>query len=201
MNSRTWMLATLALGVVAVWWFVKVPWITGASAVAAAAVAFHMLRRQGGAATPAAQLEGPADDGIAEWIHDLQSLVALNLTIREHALPDEVVSKLEENIDVLRRILPELNENHAGSELTWTVNRMAKDYLPRVVNPYVALSPAVRAEHQAELERSLVGLESELENIAGLVRSAKVGDFQSKAAFLRARFLDATSGSASPGSA
>jgi hypothetical protein len=36
----------------------------------------------------------------------------------------------------------------------------------------------------------LNGLEDELENIEGLVRDAKVGDFKAKAAFLRARFLD-----------
>ena len=54
----------------------------------------------------------------------------------------------------------------------------------------MALAAPVREEQQAELLRSLAGLEAELENIGELLRSAKVGDFQSKAAFLRARFLD-----------
>ena len=114
----------------------------------------------------------------------------MNVQIRENALPPDVVEKLEASIDVLRRVMPELNDEHPGSELAWTVNRMASDYLPRIVTPYVKLSPPLRQEHREELLRSLAGLEAELENIGELLRGAKVGEFKTKAAFLRARFLD-----------
>jgi hypothetical protein len=67
---------------------------------------------------------------------------------------------------------------------------MATDYLARIAGPYVKLSPAARAEHEAELLKSLAGLEAELENIEGLVRNHQVGDFKAKAAFLRTRFLE-----------
>ena len=67
---------------------------------------------------------------------------------------------------------------------------MATDYLPRIVTPFVALGPDARQEHEAELLKSLQGFDAELENIAGLLRDAKVGEFKTKAAFLRARFLD-----------
>ena len=41
-----------------------------------------------------------------------------------------------------------------------------------------------------ELIKSLSGLESELQNIQDLVRQAMEGEFKTRAAFLRARFLE-----------
>ena len=186
-TKRLLAFAVLAVGVVAIALVIQQLVVILLSAGVAAIVAVLVHRNLGSApseaATPAADLEDA-------WIGHLQSLVALDVQIRESGLPQDVTAKLEESIDVLRRILPELNDDHAGSELTWTVNRMATDYLPRILTPYVKLSPPAREEHREELLRSLEGLESELENIGDLVRSAKVGEFKTKAAFLRARFLD-----------
>lgn len=184
---RSLIFAALVLAVVAIAVSVQEVGVVVIAAVVAAIVAIFVHRSLGSADAPEPE---PVADPADVWIGHLQSLVALNIQIREGGLPADVTSKLEENIDALRRLIPELNDAHPGSELTWTVNRMATDYLPRIVTPYVALSPPVREEHRAEFLRSLQGLESELENIGELVRNAKVGEFQSKAAFLRARFLD-----------
>ena len=134
----------------------------------------------------------------AAMLHDFgsrdPSFIAVNAQIREHALASPIVERLEHCIDSLRRLLPELNEDHVGSELTWTVNRMATDYLARIVTPFVALAPSARGEHEPELLRSLEGVDAELDNIAELLHNARVGEFKTKAAFLRARFLDADLG-------
>jgi len=163
------------------------------AAVVAALVAI-LVHRSLGSRDAGEAAAAPASDPADVWIGRLESLVDLDVRIREEGLPADVIAKLEESIDALRQVIPELNDDHPGSELTWTVNRMASDYLPRVVTPYVALSAPVREEHRDEFLRSLAGLEAELANIGELLRSAKVGDFQSKAAFLRARFLDADLG-------
>jgi hypothetical protein len=163
------------------------------AAVVAAVVAI-LVHRSLGAADAAKTEPEAAEDPADVWIGHLQSLVALNIQAREAGLPEDVMAKVEENIDDLRQVIPELNDDHAGSELTWTVNRMATDYLPRIVTPYVALAAGVRDEHRPEFLRSLEGLEKELANIVDLLRNAKVGEFQAKAAFLRARFLDADLG-------
>ncbi len=182
----------LAVGVVAIALVVEQLVVIVVSAGVAAIVAILVHRRLAGSAPREASetAAGPED----AWIGHLQSLVALDIQIRESGLPPDVTAKLEESIDVMRRILPELNDEHVGSELTWTVNRMATDYLPRVVTPYVKLSPPGREEHREELLGSLEGLESELENIRELLRGSKVGEFKTKAAFLRARFLDSDLG-------
>ncbi len=188
-SSKRWLVfGVLALAVALVAVTVQQLVAIVVSAVVAAIVAILVHRSLGAAGeAPAASVEADSPEG---WVEHLQQLALLNLQIREQGLAAEVVSKLEHSIDVLRRLIPELNEDHAGSELTWTVNRMASDYIRRIVSPFLALSPGARAEHQAELLESLEGLDSELENIASLLQSARVGEFKTKAAFLRARFLD-----------
>ncbi len=183
--------AALAIGVILVALSGREIVVVLLSAAVAAGVAIWVHRRLAArdAQAEAGETE-QAPDATDAWIGHLQGLVRLNIDVREHGLPAATTEKLEQTIDVLRRLIPELNDNYVGSELTWTVNRMATNYLPRIVTPYVALAPPARTEHEAELLKSLVGLESELANIAGLVRDAKVGEFKTKAAFLRARFLD-----------
>lgn len=148
----------------------------------------YRMQRKPADSQPAADAASE-ESTLPEWLEKMQGLVALNATIREHALPQPVIAQLEQIFDELRRLLPDLNDNYEGSELCWTVNRMASDYLGRVVTPYVALSSTARDENAAEFLESLTGLENELENIGDLVRNNKEGDFKAKAAFLRVRFL------------
>jgi len=188
-GTKRWLIfGALALAVVVVALSVQALAVVVVAAAVAAVVAIWVHRSLGASKQPAGP--APAEAAQVGWLDHLQKLARLNLKIREHGLSAPIVEKLEHAIDVLRRLIPELNEDHAGSELTWTVNRMASDYLGRIVEPFVSLAPGVRGEHEAELLRSLVGLEAELENIAELLQSARVGEFKTKAAFLRARFLE-----------
>lgn len=159
--------------------------------VVALGVAIWLLRgREDG---DAAAAEATPEEALPEWVAALQRMLELDLLAREKAAPTPVLEKIEQTLDDLRRLIPELNQAHAGGELTWTVNRMALDYMPRLVEPFLALDPGARDERQEEFMRSLVGLESEVANIEALVRDRKTGDFQSKAAFLRARFFETPS--------
>jgi len=178
----------LAAGVLVVLRAMRLPWVVVGAALVAALVALVIVSRRRPAAEP--EPEPPAEPELAEWIDHLRSLAGLNAALREQAVSEAVQSHLEESIDVLRRLVPELNSGWAGSELAWTVNRMASDYLPRVVRPYLRLSPGARQEHEAELLASLRGLEAELDAIDQMVRNQREGEFKSKAAFLRARFLE-----------
>ncbi len=193
MASRRFLLyGLLGLAVIGIYLLSQVLLVTLLSALVAAVVAIYVDRRMSrsggapGAEQPGEQPEDPA----TAWVSHLRSLLDLNIRIRERGLWEEVTPKLEEIIDELREIVPQLNFDYVGSELTWTVNRMATDYLPRIVDPYLELSPGARTDNQQELLQSLAGLESELSNIADLVKNHREGDFKAKAAFLRVRFLD-----------
>ena len=166
----------------------KVVVIAVVSAVVASAVAILIYRYLD--KEPKAEVASPDVDPAAELRGLLDNLVTVNIAIREEGLATDVVTRVEGIIDKLRELLPGINERHNGHELTWAVNRMAKDYLPRVVNPYIALSQTERESRRKELLNSLNGLEAEVGNVAGLVRNEKLGDFRAKAAFLRARFVE-----------
>ena len=158
----------------------------------AALIAVAVVTRRSGVRAKAAR--GPEPSAPAakdpEWVEPLRALVAVDIAVREHDLPASVVETVERNVDVLRELVPDLNDRHAGSELAWTVNRMATDYIPRLVGPYTGLGADQRAARETEFRESLSGLEAELVNIRELVERADEGDFQAKAAFLRARFLE-----------
>ena len=165
-------------------WYVTVAAVVGA--VVAIAVYRSRAGREAASDTGAAEV-APAEDA---WLEHMGALLRLNASLRERVVPEAVTLKIERIIDELREVVPELNDEYAGSELTWTVNRMASDYLPRVVSPYLELTPGARGSHEVELLASLEGLEAELSNIHALVRQHEEGEFKAKAAFLRARFLE-----------
>ncbi len=180
-----WLIAAglVALGVV--YALLQLIVVAIVSAAVAALVTLLVLRYRERRAQPASSKPDPR----SELLRMLAGLVDLNIRIREQALAGEVVARLEQIIDTLRGLLEEINERHPGHDLTWTVNQMAKEYLRKVTDPYLALSSEDRERSRAEILRSLDGLEAEVDNVAELVRSDKMGDFKAKAAFLRARFV------------
>lgn len=117
-----------------------------------------------------------------------QNLVELNILIRVEALDRDLIQRLELIIDKLRKLLPDLNLNYAGNELTWVVNQMASNYLAKVVVPYAQLSAAQRGENKGKLNESLDGLEGQLDEVVKLVEGQREGDFNAKALFLKTRF-------------
>jgi len=180
--------AFLAMGVLGVHAVVMSPVVTAIGAVCAGAAVIGVYRYQGAREVP--QLPAANAPEVSPWVATLERLVELNLVIREADLSPAVVAQIEGTIDVLRSLVPQLNTEHTGSELTWTVNRMATDYLPRILEPYAKLSGSERQKNESELVKSLSGLEGELQNIQNLVRQAMEGEFKNRAAFLRARFLE-----------
>ncbi len=154
-------------------------------ALVATLVTHAILRYQNRKASVTAVPPDPRE----ELIEMLDGLVALNIRIREEAVTEDVLQRLEGIVDKLRGLLEDVNERHPQHELTWTLNQMARQYLRKVTDPYLALDPADREKSGDEVLRSLNGLEAEIDNVAELVRNEKMGDFKAKAAFLRTRFV------------
>jgi len=188
MSPKRW-IAALAIGLVAgagVYFLFPLVVIAAVSAVVASLVTIGVYRYLDSQNKP----EAPAKpDPRREMIALLDGLVTLNIQIREEGLGDEVLGRVEGIIDKLRGLLPDINQRYPAHELTWTINQMAKEYLQKVLRPYMALGRGDRDDRRAELLKSLSGVEAEVDNVAELVRGDKMGDFKAKAAFLRARFV------------
>ena len=159
--------------------------VAAVSAVIATLVTLAVLRYRERRSRPVLSRPDPR----TELLGMLDGLVDLNIRIREQILAADVTARLERIIDKLLELLEDINSRHPGHDLTWTVNQMAKSYLPKVANPYLSLSADDREGARTEILHSLDGLEAEVDNVAELVRGHKMGDFKAKAAFLRARFV------------
>ena len=181
-----WWLCAGIVAAVAIYALFKIVLVAVVSAVVASLVTFFLYRYLEGRSKPAPAAKPDPRDLLLGL---LGGLVELNIRIREKTLSDKVVARVEGIIDKLRDLLEDINARHPDHELTWTLNQMAREYLPKVMGPYLALSAADRASSEGELLRSLDGLEAEVDNVADLVRGDMMGDFKAKAAFLRARFV------------
>ena len=189
-SSRFAIPALLAVGALVLYALTGSVLLAALMLVGAGVVWFRRQRSTDGAAAAAAA--EPQEEEAPEWVASTRRLVRLDFELRERGAPDRSAAAVEEAIDRMRALLPELGTEHVGTELTWTVNRMAGDYLPRIVDPFLRLSPAEREQREDELLKSIEGLRAELENVEEIVAGRRVADFQTKAAFLRARFLDPT---------
>ena len=181
-----WWLCAGIVAAVAIYALFRIVLVAVVSAVVASLVTFFLYRYLEGRSKPAPPAKPHPRDLLLGL---LGGLVELNIRIREKGLADTVLARVEGIIDKLRDLLEDINSRHPDHELTWTLNQMAREYLPKVMGPYLALSAADRASSEGELLRSLDGLEAEVDNVADLVRGDKMGDFKAKAAFLRARFV------------
>ena len=181
-----WLVVAGLAAAVAIYAMFQIIVVAVVSAVVASLVTFFVYRYLQEKSKPPPPRKPDPRQRLLEM---LGSLVSLNIRIRENGLAKSILARVEGIIDKLRDLLEDLNERHPDHELTWTLNQMAREYLPKVMNPYLELSAKDRDRSQRELLRSLDGLEAEVDNVADLVRGDKLGDFKAKAAFLRARFV------------
>jgi hypothetical protein len=119
-------------------------------------------------------------------------LVKLNLRIRKSALNSDVTAKSEAVIDQLVALIPAINHSDmAGSDMKWTVNQIAKEYLPnKCIGPYIELNPQVQAEPEKiqTVLSNLEALSKELADVEQLLNNRDENEFNKKATFLKHRF-------------
>jgi len=118
----------------------------------------------------------------------IDELLFLNINIRKKIFNKELIDSIEKIIDKLRDVLPLLNDKYKASELTWVANKMATDYLQKVLNPYMEFSFQTQKEKQEDLLLSLQQIEKELDDTIELVKKNETSLFDTKAKFIKNRF-------------
>lgn len=155
-----------------------------AGGIAGAVVAGLLARRQPPEPAPAAGRDEP-DVGAL-----FRTLVGANITARSTPFAPDATVAVERVIDALRRSLPEANGAYHSNALTWDLNQAAREYLPRIVGRYAALSPAQREEQKATVLATLTGLAEAIERAEQAIHSRKDDEFAIASKFLNARFTD-----------
>jgi hypothetical protein len=150
--------------------------------------AWYFFSRPSGSSSVSAKDEPPKAkaDPVATGI---EALLGINLELRKASIRDELLARYEALINKIMAVLPQVHEQSPGGDLAWAINRIATEYLPnKSTRPFLALPHAERAAAEPALIEGLTGMESELDEIAELVKNRKVSDFNGKAEFLRRRF-------------
>lgn len=122
------------------------------------------------------------------YVSHLEDLRDLNLRARENALAGSALDNLERVIDLLRELVPLLNQEHSGTEIAWVTNKIATDHLPALTYKYLCMGEEDRASALQDYKAGLENLLSELREVEDLTKEQKQGDFTAKAKFLKVRF-------------
>jgi heme/copper-type cytochrome/quinol oxidase subunit 2 len=117
-------------------------------------------------------------------------LLDLNILIRIRLKHMEHIVYIETIIDKLKSIIPILNEEYKSHELTWSVNKMATDYLPKLIYPYSKLSEEQQIVKEDVLLKSLKNIEEQLDETIEMVNAKDETQFDKKAKFIDHRFSD-----------
>lgn len=118
------------------------------------------------------------------------NLLKLNIKARTKLTEIECIEKLEEVIDLIRILSPEINSRLANSQIAWVINRMDTEYLPKLLDPFVKLPPESRANQQETFLAALFSIQKELEEVRNMLLSSDEDQFNSKAVFIQQRFSD-----------
>lgn len=122
----------------------------------------------------------------------IDDLLLLNLEMRKSYMPPEWVGVTEEVIDLLVELMPLVKEQESASgELSWTVNRIATEYLPnKCVRPFIKLDEVSQNDRAniSSYSDSIGTLKVELLSVKEMVSSRDVRQFNAKAKFLKNRF-------------
>ena len=122
----------------------------------------------------------------------VDDLLSLNLAMRKSIMVANLVEMTEELIDLIIDLLPLVREQASASgELTWTVNRIASEYLPnKCVYPFIKLDK--KSQNDAAIVASYIdnigALKDELAAVKAMVVNRDVQQFNAKAKFLKNRF-------------
>jgi len=119
-----------------------------------------------------------------------KNLLKLNMKIRESLEEIELIQNIEEVIDQIRSLAPQINQQMPGSQIEWVINRMDTDYLPKLLNPYIRLEPNIRIEKKASFLTALKSIHDELKEVEEMLQNSDSEEFDSKAAFIKHRFSD-----------
>jgi len=120
-----------------------------------------------------------------------QALLDVNLALRKTEIPAELLAVCEDLVDRLVETIPVVLAGAPDSELAWTLQRIATEYLPqKTIYPYLALDKQQRfsKEKSTQVFNAVSGMRDELVEVEELLKSKAEQDFSAKAAFIKAKF-------------
>lgn len=125
-------------------------------------------------------------EGISEKMNQrFSGLTDLLLDMRIKNVDDEICRVVSNTIGELMRVLPKATSKYPGSEMTWVAGRIADDYIPALLNPYVGLSEEGRKEKKASLSSALSDISAKLSDIDRSIDTGDAVNFETQVNLLK----------------
>jgi len=187
--------AVVAIGVAAVAYFVLTePAVAVVSAVIGAVVAvaaFFILRetKVGEAVAEAVEavVPKPAESGL-----DLEAmatdLLELNVKARSEGFPSEISTKIEQIIDGLIELVPQLCEKYPAEDITYEFKRIAAEHLSKLISEWADQSAAQRVQNTEAFSQILDELCRQVDRARELVEHQEQSEFAVMAMFLKTKY-------------
>lgn len=126
------------------------------------------------------------DKSITE--RSFKNLLKLNIQARTRLTETVCIEALEIVVDLIRLLSPQINDRLPNSQMAWIINRMDTEYLPKLLDPFIQLSPETRKNQQDSFLAALSSIQKELEEVRDMLNSSDEDQFNSKATFIKQRF-------------
>lgn len=138
---------------------------------------------------------------------EIRTAVARVGRMAQGKLPPEGLAKVNDILKRITEVLPNADSFPAGSQDLFVIQRMATDYLPATLQPYLALPPDYARTRQLANGRTALQilldqldlLDSKMEEIADAVHQKDRDRLLANGRFLEERFGGAGSGLSLPG--
>lgn len=139
----------------------------------------------------------PQEQSDEEWkALPENNLADLNLKARRRAgdLPDGLLDEIESAIDSVRNALKDVRHTDVGSEEEYTVEQMAKEYLPSLLERYLDLNADEMEEQKGRLQEDLQRMHAKIQDVEDEDSDGSTAAFEQESQFVRERFGPSANG-------
>ena len=134
----------------------------------------------------------PKKDPNKELANITNSLVKLNVKIRTtYGLTPDVIQLVEEIIDFLKTVVPQMMERHSSETLTYELKRISVEHLPEIIKEFVDLSKDSRKRHHDSFIQSLTDIRDQVKRANEIVEHNEQAEFKVMASFLKTKYSEA----------
>lgn len=119
----------------------------------------------------------------------MESLVQVSLDVRlGDKVDNDVISLVDQIVDELEKVVPQMAERYPGEVLTYELNRVCEEHLVKLLKEYLDINPDIRGEHKVSIIESLNGILEITKQASDILKRNEKSEFDVMATFLQSKY-------------
>jgi len=124
-------------------------------------------------------LERPVHEGLAQSNLDLRL---------DGNVSDKLIATVEKLIDQVRQLIPKALQDSSGSEMTYNIERLGAEYLPKYISSFLATALEDRDAKEEELQETLSDIAAKLTKAEEHLDQGRLHEFEAESGFMGMKF-------------